>query len=52
MSSARRHPFAPGAIEHHTAPNRRELTRWLKRAALVITVPAVLALVAGYLTGA
>ena len=46
------HPFAPGAIEHHTAPQRRALVRWLKRSAAFMASVAVVAFAAGLSTGA
>lgn len=46
------HPFAPGAIEHHTSRHRRALLRWLRRAALFLAIVAVLPFVAGLITGA
>lgn len=46
------HPFAPGTIEHHArrrinAAQRRELARWLKRSALLITASMLVAFVLG-----
>lgn len=49
------HPFAPGAIEHHThsrVHHRRALLRWLRRAALFLAIVAVLPFVAGLITRA
>lgn len=46
------HPFAPGAIEHHTSPQRRALLRWLRRTALFVSTVAGCAFVAGLITGA
>ena len=46
------HPFAPGAIEHHTAPQRRSLVRWLKRSAALMLGTVAVAFVAGLATGA
>jgi hypothetical protein len=49
------HPFAPGAIEHHThsrVHQRRALLRWLRRTALFVTTVAGAAFVAGLITGA
>lgn len=46
------HPFAPGAIEHYTAPQRRALVRWLKRSAAFMASVAVVAFAAGLSTGA
>lgn len=46
------HPFAPGAIEHHTRRHRRALLRWLRRTALFLTTVAGVAFVAGLITGA
>jgi hypothetical protein len=46
------HPFAPGAIEHHTSRQRRALLRWLRRIAVLMSTVAVLAFVAGLITGA
>lgn len=45
------HPFAPGAIEHHTR-QRSALRHWLARAALFLAAVGVLAFVAGLATGA
>lgn len=46
------YPFAPGAITRHTSAQRRALLRWLRRSALFVTTLAVLAFVAGLITGA
>ena len=46
------HPFAPGAIEHHSSRQRRALLRWMRRTTLFITAVAVLAFLAGLATGA
>lgn len=46
------HPFAPGAIEHHTSRQRRALLRWLRRTAIFVTTVAGVAFVAGLITGA
>ena len=48
------HPFAPGAIEHHRRPlgtpaQRRELVRWLKLSALVVSASGLVGFVAGVL---
>lgn len=54
MSS--RHPFAPGAIEHHrrqfgTPTQRRELKRWLLVLALLASMALTLGTAAGYVAG-
>ena len=46
------HPFAPGAITRHTSAQRRALLRWLRRTAVFMSTLAVLAFVAGLITGA
>jgi len=48
------HPFAPGAIEHHrrtfgSPAQRRELVRWLKLSALVVSASGLVGFVAGVL---
>ncbi len=50
MSGA--HPFAPGAITHHTSRQRRALLRWARRTATLITSVAAIAFVAGLIKGA
>jgi hypothetical protein len=46
------HPFAPGAIEHHSRQRcSRTLRRWLARAALFLAFVGVLAFAAGLTTG-
>lgn len=46
------HPFAPGAITRHTSAQRRALLRWLRRIAVFMFSVAVLAFMAGLITGA
>jgi hypothetical protein len=46
------HPFAPGAIEHHTHPQRRAVVRWLKRAAWLMAGASLIGLLAGLTSGA
>lgn len=46
------HPFAPGAIEHHTRSQRRALKRWLLITAAVLAAAPLLGLLAGLITGA
>jgi hypothetical protein len=43
------HPFAPGAIEHHTRTRtwREELTRWLIGAAIALACAISIGLLAG-----
>lgn len=46
------HPFAPGAIEHHTSRHRRALLRWLRRAVLLMAFTSTAAFLAGLIHGA
>lgn len=48
------YPYAPGTIEHHRRPlgtpaQRRELVRWLKLSALVVSASGLVGFVAGVL---
>lgn len=46
------HPFAPGAITHHTHPQRRALVRAFKRTAALMGAAIVIGLLAGLVFGA
>ena len=49
------HPFAPGAIEHHTHTRllqRRALLRWLRSAFVLMAITTTAAFVAGLVQGA
>lgn len=52
MNRSSAHPFAPGAIEHHTSRHRRALLRWLRRAVLLMAFTSTAAFLAGLIHGA
>ena len=47
-----RHPFAPGAIEHHTRRQRSALKRWLLISAATLAAALIFGLLAGIIPGA